>query len=143
MSSSNHDDLCAKSDLDSYGCYWAPGSSFSWRFPQAVIIIWALLLLAGTFIIPESPRWLVAKGRDDEALAVLCRLHRDPNDPQNQFPQQELTLIRQQIAEDQKQMEVGGRWQILTVKTYRKRLILAVMVAAGSQNTGILVSVVT
>ena len=124
-----------------YGCFWAPNSSFSWRFPQAVIIIWATLLLAGTFVIPESPRWLVAKGRDDEALQVLHRLHdhQDLNDVQTSFAQQELILIRQQIAEDQKQLHKGGRWQIFTEKTYRNRLILACMTTVGSQNTGILV----
>jgi Sugar (and other) transporter len=28
-----------------------------------------------TYFLPESPRWLVAKNRQDEALKVLARLH--------------------------------------------------------------------
>lgn len=98
-----------------------------------------MLLLAGTFIIPESPRWLVTKERDDEALEILCRLHHDPSDPQDTFAHQELLLIRNQIADDNKQQKTGGRWQIVTEKTYRKRLIVALMTTVGSQNTGILV----
>lgn len=126
-------------DITSFGCFWASGTSFGWRFPNAVIVFWALLLLAGTFFIPESPRWLASKGREDEALQILSRLHHDPNDSQNTFAEQELVTIREQILEDQKQQKLGGRWQMFKEKTYRKRLILSCMVAVGSQNTGILV----
>lgn len=30
----------------------------------------------------------------------------------------------------------GGRWQLFTQKTYRKRLLLALMIAIGGQNAG-------
>ena len=47
---------------------------------QAVPSFFQVILL---FFIPESPRWLVAKGRDGEAIAVLAKYHannreRDP-----------------------------------------------------------------
>ncbi|KAK5053686.1 hypothetical protein LTR84_001647 [Exophiala bonariae] len=117
----------------------AVDTSFGWRFPNAIIIVWAVLLLAGTFIIPESPRWLVTKERDGEALEVLRRLHHDPSDPQDTFAHQELLLIRNQISDDNKQRNDGGKWQIIAQKTYRRRLIVALMTTIGSQNTGILV----
>lgn len=90
------------------------------------------MLLGGTFIIPESPRWLVAKGREDEALRVLCRLHRDSNDPQNSFARQELAEISIQITADKKAQQESGRWQIFTEKTYLKRVILALMVCVSA-----------
>ena len=130
----------ARSMEDRFACFWASSeTSFGWRFPNAVIIVWALLLLGGTFIIPESPRWLVSKEHDDEALEILCRLHHNKDDPQDTFAHQELLLIRNQIADDNKQRIEGGRWQILTEKTYRTRLVVALMTTVGSQNTGILV----
>lgn len=49
-------------------------STISWRFPIAFQIIMALSILIFIPGLPESPRWLILKGREDEALDVLCAL---------------------------------------------------------------------
>ncbi|KAH8902905.1 general substrate transporter [Coniochaeta sp. PMI_546] len=49
-------------------------SAFRWRFPIGFQIIPLLLLLAIVWFFPESPRWLVKVGRDDEARYILHRL---------------------------------------------------------------------
>lgn len=49
-------------------------SAFRWRFLIAFQIIPLLFLLASCWIFPESPRWLVKVGRQDEALYILERL---------------------------------------------------------------------
>lgn len=51
----------------------------SWRLPLALPIIFALMLLAFTMSFPESPRWLVSKGRREEAHAAMYSLG-DDND---------------------------------------------------------------
>ncbi|CAO0803511.1 unnamed protein product [Mucor circinelloides] len=56
-----------------YGLHFV-GGEFAWRFPLAFQILFGLILVAGTFIIPETPRWLVAHGKDEEAKEVLSRL---------------------------------------------------------------------
>jgi MFS transporter, SP family, xylose:H+ symportor len=48
--------------------------STGWRWMLASEAIPAGLFLVLLFIVPESPRWLVMKGRHPEALAVLHRL---------------------------------------------------------------------
>ncbi len=78
------------------------------------------------------------KGREQEALKILCRLHHDPTDPNDTFAHRELSIIHTQIIEDNKALKEWGRWQIFTQKTYRKRLILSCMVVMGAMNTGIL-----
>jgi len=50
-------------------------SSVSWRFPIAFQIVFALILIAGVLILPESPRWLMSHGHDDEALRVIAALN--------------------------------------------------------------------
>ncbi|EEU37319.1 uncharacterized protein NECHADRAFT_37236 [Fusarium vanettenii 77-13-4] len=49
-------------------------SEIRWRFPIAFQILPLLCLLAGCWAFPESPRWLVKVGRNEEALYILGRL---------------------------------------------------------------------
>lgn len=62
--------------------YWVDlGFSFlepnpiCWRFPIAFQIILALFILCTIPGLPESPRWLMLKGREEEALEVLAALN--------------------------------------------------------------------
>lgn len=46
-------------------------SSVAWRFPIAFQNVFALIILFCVLPLPESPRWLVLKGREEEAMEVL------------------------------------------------------------------------
>jgi sugar porter (SP) family MFS transporter len=45
-----------------------------WRWMFAVTAIPSVLFLVASLLVPESPRWLAAKGRHEDALRVLDRL---------------------------------------------------------------------
>ncbi|KAF2274245.1 putative MFS alpha-glucoside transporter [Westerdykella ornata] len=47
---------------------------WSYRIPYALQWMWPVPLLIGIFLAPESPWWLVRKGRIDEAKKALLRL---------------------------------------------------------------------
>lgn len=55
-------------------------STIAWRFPIAFQIILALFVALFIPGLPESPRWLVLKGREEEALEVLSALSDLPAD---------------------------------------------------------------
>ena len=63
-------------------------SSASWRTPLAFQIVFCIFILAFVWGLPESPRWLILKGREEEAREVLAALSdKDLNDKevQNEF----------------------------------------------------------
>jgi sugar porter (SP) family MFS transporter len=48
----------------------------SYRIPIAVQFAWAIILVVGMLILPETPRFLIKKGRHDMAAKSLSRLRR-------------------------------------------------------------------
>ncbi|OGE53762.1 hypothetical protein PENARI_c007G11251 [Penicillium arizonense] len=48
--------------------------STSYRIPIALQFIWAIILAAGLFFLPESPRYYVRRGRTEDALRSLSRV---------------------------------------------------------------------
>jgi MFS family permease len=77
-------------------------SSIAWRFPIAFQIFLAVFILAAIPGLPESPRWLVLKGRNEEALEVLAALNNLP--PEDKKVQQEFLAVKDVAFE----MEKGG-----------------------------------
>jgi len=65
--------------LISYAVNYFLVKDASWHAIYATVIIPAVFLLIGVFFLPESPRWLVLKGNDDEAKKVLNFLRKNVN----------------------------------------------------------------
>ena len=65
-----------------YGCNFYQGGTgeFTWRFPIAFQIAPLLLLFAICWFFPESPRWLVKVGREEEGRYILGRLRGETGD---------------------------------------------------------------
>ncbi|KAL2845479.1 general substrate transporter [Aspergillus pseudoustus] len=55
-------------------------SNASWRLPLGLQIAPAVILGIGMLFFPDSPRWLLMKERDDDALSALSRLRRQSRD---------------------------------------------------------------
>jgi hypothetical protein len=58
------------------------GGGVAWRVPLALQFIFIAILYATVPWLPESPRWLIAKGRVEEADQILADVEdRDIDDP--------------------------------------------------------------
>jgi MFS transporter, SP family, sugar:H+ symporter len=56
--------------------------SGSYRIPVGLQFVWALILTGGLLLLPETPRWLIMKGKDEKAAKAFSRLRRlDPTHP--------------------------------------------------------------
>jgi len=100
-----------------------------WRWMLAVAALPAIVLFFGMLRMPESPRWLVSKDRDADALEVLRQV-RSP-----ERAQAELAEVHA-LAEEEKEAHIGG-WADLAVPWIRRILIIGIGLAVVQQLTGI------
>jgi len=113
--------------LLSYFVSWAlvgAGAS-AWRWMFASGALPAVVFFGFVLGVPESPRWLIKQGREEEARAILERL----NDPA--IAAAEVRSIREALALE------GGSIRELFKPGLRRALLLGVFLAIFQQTTGI------
>lgn len=57
-----------------FGFYYVKSNSVSWRFPLVFQVLLSLTVMAFVMFLPESPRWLIKRGRIEEAREILAAL---------------------------------------------------------------------
>jgi MFS transporter, SP family, xylose:H+ symportor len=104
-------------DLGEYEARWMFG----------VMAIPAIVFFFLLFVTPQSPRWLIAKGRADEAKIVLARCGTDTGS------------VDEEVAEIQHSFDLARAesQETLFQRKYRKPILLAVAIAAFNQLSGI------
>lgn len=110
--------------LVSYGL----GTSSNWRLMFACAIVPAVILFFGLIALPETPRWLLKNGREEEARAVLVASHGTTD------VDGELDNIREVVRLD---VEQKGRIRDLWAPWVRPMLIVALLLAVGQQFSGV------
>lgn len=119
----------------SVATYYSPNQVLQWRLPLALAVLPPLGICIGVWWVPESPRWLVWKGRHDEAWSVLQKLHSDPTDDSDTLAHAEFTQVVRQVEFD-KRYDVSF-WQLFKRPSWRKRSLIAMLLFFASQSTGI------
>ncbi|KAF2468806.1 general substrate transporter [Lindgomyces ingoldianus] len=133
-----------------YNCLWNVGAiictwltfgtkridnNWSWRIPALTQAFPSIIQLAFIFFIPESPRWLIAKERNDEALQILGKYHAngDINNPTVQFEYHE---IKETLRLEFQYQKSSSYLDFFKTKGNRYRLLLLASLGLFSQWSG-------
>lgn len=100
--------------------------SGNWRWMLGIIAIPGALFLIGVLFLPDSPRWLLMKQRDAEALDVLQRLRGNP-----EIVEREANDIREQLKTPQR-----GWHLFLENSNFRRSVGLGILLQLMQQFTG-------
>ncbi|CAG9967348.1 unnamed protein product [Clonostachys byssicola] len=117
--------------------FYAKEPALQWRGPLGIALVWPILTLGILMFVPESPRWLLMKGRADEARDVILKLHTSKDDPEQEFAREEFNQMQ---AQSNLEKTLDSSWRALFQRrSYRKRLLIASGFGFIGQSTAVLV----
>lgn len=98
-----------------------------WRGMLGMETFPALLFLVVIYFIPESPRWLLLKGKETEASSVFSGIYRDPGEVERQL-RDTLSVIRS---------ESKSEWSLLFKPAILRIVLIGVCIALLGQFMGV------
>ncbi|KAL8977524.1 MAG: hypothetical protein Q9205_006691, partial [Flavoplaca limonia] len=105
----------------------------SYRIPIAIQFVWAIIMVVGMLILPETPRYWIKKGKHEKAAKSLSRLRR--LDVDHPALVEELAEVR---ANHEYEMSLGKASYVDIVRgTVGKRLATGCLLQALQQLTGV------
>lgn len=124
--------ICLSYWID-YGFAFIGENEVAWRFPLAFQIVFAMTIFCTILNLPESPRWLVMKGKHDEAIEVLTYINnRSRDDPRIQTEFEEVLATVEEMSK-------GSYRSLFEMTDYREfhRVCLAYVNQMFQQISGI------
>jgi MFS family permease len=118
-----------------YGTFKLP-STWSWRIPSLLQGALPFLQLLGMYFLPESPRWLVARGRREEAHKILVDYHAG-GDRESPLVNFEMAEIEHALTIEADTMSQNSWLDLVKTPANRKRTLIAVIVGMGAQWNGV------
>ena len=98
-----------------------------WRGMLGLSGVPAILLFIGIYFIPESPRWLVLRGKEDGALAVFNKIYRSIADAKEQLAETK-SVIGAAVRSD---------WKLLFSPGIFKAVLIGAAIAILGQFMGV------
>lgn len=133
-----------------YNCLWNVGAiactwltfgtkrfenDWSWRVPALSQAFPSIIQLIFIFFIPESPRWLIAKGRNEEALNILGKYHAN-GDLTHPTVQYEFHEIKETLRIEFQYQNSSSYLDFFRTRGNRYRLLLLASLGLFSQWSG-------
>jgi sugar porter (SP) family MFS transporter len=109
-------------------------NNWAWRLPSLLQIVPSLLQITTVFLLPESPRYLVSKERDEEAAAILIKYHAE-GDAESVLVQAEIVQIRETIHTEMAASKQSWM-ELLSSAGMRRRVLITAFIGLFTQLSG-------
>ncbi|SCZ95004.1 BZ3500_MvSof-1268-A1-R1_Chr11-3g03536 [Microbotryum saponariae] len=133
-----------------YNCGWFAGSipaagitlgtsyihsNWAWRIPVLAQCFPACVVIATVMFLPESPRWLIAQGRGEEARAFLVKYHGN-GDPASAIVELEWSEMVEDIRTDASDKRWWDFSELFRTKNARWRSLMVGLMSIAGQFSG-------
>ena len=109
-------------------------SNWGWRIPSLIQIVPSFLQIGFIFFLPESPRWLIARGRGEEAYQVLVKYHAE-GDVDSEFVRAEYAQIEKTIELERETSKTTWT-DLVSTAGMRRRLLVGALLGLFTQWSG-------
>lgn len=118
--------LATEGKFDSSGWWWKIMIGENWRGMLGAETFPALLFFIALFFIPESPRWLVLKSKENKAKNIFQRIY-SQNEANSQITDLKILI----------ESEKETSWKILLLPGFRTAMFIGVSLAILGQFMGV------
>ncbi|KAK2740805.1 MFS monosaccharide transporter [Colletotrichum kahawae] len=117
-----------------YGCAYIEHDG-GWRIPIWIQMVTSGIICVGVFFIPESPRWLMANDKHEQAAKILATYHGEGS-MDHPIVQLQLKEMAQQIRTDASDKKWWDYSELWNTHSARRRLICVLGMAIFGQVSG-------
>ena len=119
--------------INSLTIKYIPDPDLTWRWMLGIGFVFPAVYFIALFFVPESPRWLINRGKDEEAKKVMRKIGGE------EYAETEYQQIKQAInfsGEGENKTAYGELWGELFSKPMRLVLLIAFSVAFFQMASG-------
>ena len=118
-----------------YGTNLNLANSWAWRVPTIVQAALPSVVMVLILFFPESPRWLIAQGRREEALKIFAKYHGDgdENKPIVQLQMKEIVASMNQYKNENPWWDYR---ELFNTKAARYRMFMVIAMSFFGQWSG-------
>ncbi|SGY84163.1 BQ5605_C009g05680 [Microbotryum silenes-dioicae] len=117
-----------------FGTTFLP-NNWAWRIPTLLQIVPALYLTIVINFVPESPRWLMSKGREREAMSFLVAYHGN-GDAHDALVLFEFEEMKKAIRAERAKGRTGSWLQLFATRRNRHRTAIVTLICSMQNLSG-------